>query len=143
MNIAEILKNCPVGTQLYCSLMGPVRLTGVGDLDDEYPISISSEHNSISLTADGKYYNNDDGECMLFPSKDNHDWDTFKPVIQFRPYDKVLIRDSDNEDWCCGIFSDLTSYSKPYRMIGGTLWKQCIPYNENTRTLIGTSNAGF
>lgn len=139
MNIAEILKSCPVGMQLYCSIVGSVELIGV-DLDNPYPIKVSTKHHIMSFTADGKYCDDEDGECVVFPSKDTRDWSTFKPISQFKPYDKVLIRNTDEDEWCCGIFSDLTSYSKPYRMIGGTIWAQCIPYNEDTRTLIGTSD---
>lgn len=72
-NIAEILKDCPKGTKLYSPIFGEVEL-------DEVNSSIFVRHTSnkalLAFYEDGKWHSN--GECMLFPSKDNRDWDTFQ-----------------------------------------------------------------
>lgn len=72
-NIAEILKNCPKGTKLYSSIFGEVEL-------DEVTDSIFVRHalnkTLIAFYTDGKYHSN--GECILFPSKENRDWNKFK-----------------------------------------------------------------
>ena len=75
INIAEILKDCPKGTKLYSPICGECRLVklydGLGfdvinDIDDVFNFSY-----------DGRY--NLNGECCIFPSKDNRDWNTFRP----------------------------------------------------------------
>lgn len=67
-NIAEILKNCPKGTKLYSPIFGEVEL-------DEVHSSIFVRHASnktlLAFYEDGKWHSN--GECMLFPSKENRD----------------------------------------------------------------------
>lgn len=59
---------------------------------------------------------------------------------EFKPFDKVLVRNSINNIWKCNLFShyikaDLFSYV----CVGG-LYKYCLPYNEKTAHLIGTSD---
>lgn len=79
MNIAEILKDCPKGTELYSTILGPVKLKELRNDDPEYPIVVGRNNSRIiSLTEEGKYYRNYDGECILFPSKENRDWSTFR-----------------------------------------------------------------
>lgn len=84
MNIAEILKNAPKGTKLYSPICGEVTLYEIDDKD--HSIVIQDEVDFLfSFTADGKYYDFDypNGECLLFPSKENRDWSTFKVEPQF------------------------------------------------------------
>lgn len=57
---------------------------------------------------------------------------------EFRPFDKVLVRDDDSGEWCL----DLYAYRvKPrfHRMVGGSYWKQCIPYDGN-ESLLGITD---
>ena len=85
------------------------------------------------------------GECVLFPSKEQRDWSKFKskqPKFDpntLKPFDKVLVRDKNFENWNCGVFShkDVSS-AYPYRCIGA-LYTCCIPYNDDTKYLIGTN----
>lgn len=61
-----------------------------------------------------------------------------KPEYSFKPFDKVLVRDSDDEDWSCNFFS----YMEDSQAIcTGTYWLQCLPYNEETAKLIGTTKS--
>ena len=64
-------------------------------------------------------------------------------IEYFKPFDKVLVRDSNIEYWRCDFFSTyLNSYSpyshSPYGSIGGWV-SQCVPYNEETAHLLGTT----
>ena len=54
-----------------------------------------------------------------------------------KPFDKVLGRDSDNESWRVDFFSHMNQ--ETFICIG-TFWKYCIPYNEKTAKLIGTTD---
>lgn len=84
INIAEILKNVPKGTKLYCPLIGEVTFSEI-DENIALPIIVEDCHGfEVTFTNDGKYCTNyKDSECMLFPSKENRDWSTFKVEPEF------------------------------------------------------------
>ena len=78
IDLTKILKDCPGGTKLYSTLCGEVKLIRVEKFKDAYPIGIkNSRGDTFWLTQDGKYVYGFDGECVLFPSKDQHDWNKF------------------------------------------------------------------
>ena len=61
-------------------------------------------------------------------------------ITTLKPFDKVLIRDSDTQKWSASLFSycdGLKSYK--YTCINGSGFKQCIPYEGNEH-LLGTTN---
>ena len=76
---------------------------------------------------------------MLFPSKENRDWNTFKveKSYEFKPFDKVLVRHNKNANWVCDYFSH--KYKDGYTCSGGIIWDYCIPYNDDTKHLVGTN----
>lgn len=59
---------------------------------------------------------------------------------RFEPFQKVLTRDKEENDWIADFFSH---YDKdqdfPYVCVGAK-WKYCIPYNDSTKHLLGTSD---
>lgn len=61
-----------------------------------------------------------------------------KKECDFNPFDKVLVRDDDGV-WFAGIFSHLRGDGQ-FFCAGGNLWEQCLPYNDKTAYLLGTSN---
>ena len=61
-----------------------------------------------------------------------------KEEYKFKPFDKVLVRDDDGI-WFAGIFSHLRKDGE-FICVGAGLWEQCIPYNEKTEHLLGTSD---
>ena len=57
-----------------------------------------------------------------------------------QPFDKVLTRDTDNENWACNIFSHITYRSAyPYVCVW-TSYNMVIPYNKDTKHLVGTTD---
>ena len=77
INIAEILKDCPKGTKLYSSLFGNVILE---EVDTTCIATIKIKYNSNNCTKfckTGLYYNYEDAECLLFPSREMRDWTKF------------------------------------------------------------------
>ena len=77
LNLAEILKNCPKGTKLYSTVFGYVFFKRIDDCAI-YPIVISCKNGNVeNFTNDGKIIIDYDGECTLFPSKDQRDWNKF------------------------------------------------------------------
>ena len=149
MNIAEILKKCPKGTKLYSPVYGEVEFVEVVDNRDDYYISCVNKRGFYeSFAIDGRLLPFiPDTECMLFPSKDQRDWNKFvvpdqvneqKPKTELKPFDKVLVRDDDGREWRCDIFSHL-GYKGGVFICFTTWWKQCIPYEGNEH-LLGTTN---
>ena len=64
-----------------------------------------------------------------------------KPTCPFKPFDKVLIRDSKKQIWIANYFSLYNEEDKdyPYVCMGGS-YCYCIPYNEHTAHLLGTTD---
>lgn len=148
MNIAEILKNCPKGLKLYSSIPGEVELVCVNEYSDRYPIYCKAKNGKdVTFTSDGRIlFEYPDAECVLFPSKDQRDWSKFgvpdkvpnqETKSQFKPFDKVLVRDSDDGVWECDFFSHMTQNG--FYICISTFWEQCIPYEGNEH-LLGTTN---
>ena len=88
LNLVKILKDCPSGTKLYSPVYGDVELEKVIQVEDDflssieddiYPIKIKLNNNSLdNFTKDGRMFADYNGECMLFPSKEQRDWSKFK-----------------------------------------------------------------
>ena len=97
INIAEILKDKPVGLKLYSPTFGYIKFNGIHK-DKVY--FYSEDTNVHSVKPNGKMY--DSGECIIFPSKKIHDWSKFA----WKKGD-VLIR--TNSEYCIGIFDEWTS----------------------------------
>lgn len=78
MNIAEILKHCPKGTKLYSLVDGEVTLENIISIG-QYTIEVATDDGDIKYyTKDGSYFTNrPNGECVLFPSKEQRDWSKF------------------------------------------------------------------
>lgn len=68
-----------------------------------------------------------------------------KPKCEFKPFDKVLCRNSKDDTWEADFFARLTRKEIDYTQSGkylcvGDLWMYCIPYNEETAHLLGTTD---
>ena len=147
LNLVEILKNCPEGTKLYSTTYGDVEFIRVNQNDNVYyPIEIKLSDDSInSVTTDGRlceYYN---GECTLFPSREQRDWSKFNPKKPkfdpktLKPFDKVLVRDINSEKWKIQLFSHIIKDCFPYEYhCIGSCYNFCIPNNDDTKHLVGT-----
>lgn len=147
LNLVEILKDCPKGTKLYTLISGEVYLNRVCCNNDDYPIGVSCDISGngieLSFAKDGRYYTEcEDGECILFPSKDQRDWSKFKPKepkfdpYSLQEYDKVLVRDYNDRGWTAMLFSHINA--KGNVIVAGCAWEQVIPYNDDTKHLVGT-----
>ena len=138
INIAEKLKNAPKGTKLYSPIFGECILYDA----TSYGISVK-DCTGTSRTFDcyGRYYPML-GECTLFPHKDKWHWDNFtiKKEDDFKPFDKVVVRETYGAKWSVNFFSNYeygTDY--PYRCLNDVYFC-CLPYNEETAKLIGTTD---
>lgn len=97
----------------------PILITGVGDTYYWFPTK-----NSIKV----------------LPIAEQDDWELVPhkfDVTTLKPFDKVLTRANDNENWVCNLYSH---HIKDYYVVLNTeLVRQCIPYEQN-KHLLNTSN---
>lgn len=230
INIAEILKDCPMGMKLYSPLFGNVELFSVSENNIPIKVRISKgrTYDYYTFTSEGYHYvGYYDAECLLFPSREMRDWSKFfkpgdvaielcngcgvlveewaddsytsfkasvfqlkkggfakrdkrvisidgfvkasdeqrdkfiadmekyfggkynpdtlqaepvKPIWAFKPFDKVLIRDSKKQKWIANYFSFYNEEEKgyPYVCMDGS-YRFCIPYEGNEH-LLGTTD---
>ena len=147
LNLVEILKDCPKGTKLYSTIYGEGEFYGIEN-GLEFPVTyVKSDGSFGSVTAQGLVLACYDGECTLFPSREQRDWSKFKvkkPRFSpktLRPFDKVLRRDTCTQNWECEFFSHIDDGSDNYPYITiTTANKFCIPYNDDTKHLVGTTD---
>ena len=146
IDLTKILKDCPKGTKLYSTIYGEVEFDRIKE-GDEYSIIFTTESGSVAtVTSDGKHYNYFDGDCTLFPSKEQRDWSKFTASWYkkykfdpktLHPFDKVLVRDDSISTWKPDHFG--YKANKTFCRCVGSYFIQCIPYNDDTMHLVGTA----
>ena len=151
IDLTKILKYCPKGKKLYSPLVGEVEFERILD-DSAYPVStLYNNGRALSFTSEGIYYDDagEEAECLLFPSKDQRDWSKFEAPWykkeRFDPktlqqFDKVLVRYTHSNPWRCSLFSHIETdrHLFPYATCGGN-YSCCIPFNDDTKHLVGTN----
>lgn len=88
INVAELLKDCPQGMELYSPIFGKVYLDKIRP---HLAIVVTTDKEQGDFKEeflyDGRYGMN--GECMLFPSKGKTTWEGFVPPREFKDGDIV------------------------------------------------------
>lgn len=92
INIAELLKDCPKGMELDCTMYEGAELDCVTN-DKKYPVKITIKDDidgdiAISLTKNGGYSTLHNAKCVIFP-KGKTTWKGFVPPCQFKDGDIV------------------------------------------------------
>lgn len=65
---------------------------------------------------------------------------TIDKECEFKPFDRVLVRDKDNEKWKADFFSHIQDENLYYFSTICGSWRQCIPYEGNEH-LVGTCDS--
>ena len=153
INLCEILRDCPEGTKFYSYIFGEeTYLKGITlHQGDPRPILIYGKYGvgqNYCLSRKGHPYADNYGECCIFPSKEMRDWSKFTaPWLKkerfdpktLKPFDKVLGGDYGLK-WGVDFFSHTCNDEyHPYRCVGN-IYKYCIPYNDETKHLVGTKD---
>ena len=167
IDLTKILKDCPMGWKFYSSVYGEVEfktiefeqlkpiynpntLISPSSLfeKDPHPIKFIAQDVKSSVSKAGEHIKGK-GECTFFPSRDQRDWSKFSaPWYKkekfdpktLQPFDRVIASSYCDDEWECDIFSHINQeYSFPYVCIG-PVWKCCIPYNDETKHLVGTTD---
>ena len=146
IDLTKILKNCPKGTKFYSTIFGEVEFLGFYE-DEGYKITIKKNFDIAYITKDGRYLSGFNGECTLFPSKDQRDWSKFTaPWYKkekfdpntLQPFDKVLVK--IGSFWQIELFSHIWKNSIEYQyQCSRSRYDICIPYNDDTKYLVGTN----
>ena len=166
IDLTKILKDCPIGWKFYSSVYGDVEFLGVSHCcpvplhgqDDElylmedlmrkkYPIRIKSRFGEYDVSHKGKLRVGA-GECTLFPSRDQRDWSKFTaPWYKkgkfdpktLNPFDRVLVRNYKTMKWRCDHFSHFDGCNYNPCIASCCSYMFCIPYNDDTKHLVGTT----
>lgn len=138
INIEEILKDCPNGqAKVWCDAYGYaiaiVKPSGINIIaqNDNATTNFWVDQNGC---LDKELY--PDGTCIIWPSKDNHDWSTFKaPHKHFEPFQKVLRAYwyEDSFKWVLDLYSHYDEDFHQHMMVSGVtkMDDQVIPYEGN------------
>lgn len=154
IDLTKILDGCPAGTEFYHSEYGRVYFLYI-NTNYVYSIRFTTFNDSkeSGVTCEGIcniYYN---GECVFFPSKDQRDWSKFvrfwdKPEVKrfdqktWKSGDEVLFRLGETTPWRYSLFSHMFSDDFGHEVVYTTdgLALLCIPYNDETKHLRGTTD---
>lgn len=121
-----------------------VALTASGE------ITIPTSHGIWCRKDSGVKYATEEEKKQLFSAleKEGKAWDAEKKAIvdlpkkcEFKAMDWCLMRDK-KETWklCQFSFFDDGDYEAPYNAVGGNWFDECIPYNEETKHILGTTD---
>ena len=114
-----------------------------------------SETNSLKhgdffgQTADFRLATEEEKQKLFDAIKENgNEWDSEKKeikkieskfnILTLQPFDKVLVRGNNCGTWFTDIYSHFCEKNNEFSCVGGTT-TQCVPYNDETKHLIGTT----
>lgn len=134
-----LVKEIKCGERVYyhaCMINGNVYIKGT---EDEY----------YGIVSDIDRLATDTEKLQFFDAlaKKGKRWDVgkkqivdLKPKVELKPFDKVLVRDAADDAWHIDLFERMqNSRVYPYMCLN-RVWNFCIPYNENTKHLLGTTD---
>ena len=156
LDLTKILKYCPKGWKFYTSVWGEVEFKGFSSESVDFLFdSIVGNIVDVHININGTYCGL--GECIIFPSKEQRDWskftapwykkDKFDPKT-LKSFDKILVRRYD-DIWTANLLSHYYDVIHPiehdihyleFMTISNGTYRWCIPYNDETKHLVGTSN---
>ena len=149
INLCEILKDCPDGTELWSDNYGIVKFVTVSTEWDT-PIRVELTNGFIArYTEEGWCDKRFPANCLLWPSRDCRDWSKFTaPWLKkerfdpktLKPFDKVIAMNDLNGIWHIQYFSHIEeNCAYPFFCLCNN-YAYCIPYNDDTKHLVGTTD---
>ena len=137
-NLAKILKYYPKGTKLYSPIYGEVLLDSV---QSKSIYTLAKTNNGATLVVEfnhlGRlYYEFSNSECVLFPSKDQRDWDKFRipakkgDIMMFYDKSAVFMIDAMTDNYVT-----IIAYVDKYSIFrtGGRILLNYIPASEDMK----------
>ena len=151
IDLTKILKNCPKGWKFWSPIFGEVEFERNYENKGFFNVSLVEDGTEWSFVYDATIFlgNIKSREIMLYPSKEQRDWskftapwykeDRFDPKT-LKPFQRVLVRDSNIDVWQCEMFSHFCSRETTYPFFCcGSPYYYCIPYNSETEHILGTT----
>lgn len=149
IDLTKILKDCPKRWKFWSPLFGEVEFVkhyenrgffNVHSVGDGTDWSFTYNATIILCCVESK-------EIMIYPSREQRDWskftapwykkERFDPKT-LQPFDRVLVRNGKTVKWKCEHFSYFESYDDP--CMASISYAYCIPYNDDTKHLVGTED---
>ena len=143
LDLVGILRNVPRGTKLYSPVCGECELNQIILPDSELPLiecrTFGDHSTLVHFSSDGKYCGYENGECMLFPSKNDRYWLHFHIETHktFKPYQKVLVKehlkDCESYVWVTAEYSHYDEDTKRHYCSGACSFAddEILPYSGN------------
>ena len=148
IDLTKILKDCQEGTEFWRDIFGKVQFLQVNDCFDRPILVRRADGFIIPYTKEGWDNIIFPGSCLLWPSKDCRDWskftvpkkDKFNPKT-LKPFDRVLVRDDGSCEWKINFYSHKIEGVFPFNFkCVSSVYIYCIPYNDDTKHLVGTTD---
>ena len=170
INLTKILKDCPKGWKFYSSVYGEVKFETIEFQrlkyrynsymptcnhqiveEDPRPIKFTVQDIEYCVSSAGEHIKGK-GECTFFPSKDQRDWSKFTAPWykkeKFDPktlqvFDRVLVKISNESfnTWYADFVAEPAHIKNETPLIlGAKEANMVIPYNEETKHLVGTTD---
>lgn len=99
--LIDMLKDS-VGEEFYTSSHGIVVLHKISG--NVISVRKPASNVNIVLNYDGSFHS--DGECILFPSKENRDWNTYKPKVKFEIGEPCWVKVRSIFGWDLKFYTD-------------------------------------
>ena len=153
IDLTKILKDCPIGWEFYSSIYGNVNFRRIKNNTDCPIVFFFIDKEGItmhrSVTKQGLDEPWCEGECTFFPSREQRDWSKFTAPWykkgKFDPntlkaFDRVLVRNYKTTKWRCDHFSHFDGGNYNPCIASCCSYTFCIPYNDDTKHLVGTTD---
>ena len=120
--IVDTVKDTYITTIVYCNSANKILL------------NINVHEDCIPASEDMKE------KLFAAMNKEGYTWDgkTLKKKSQFKPFEKVLVRDSEEEKWRCIFYSYFEPSNIYHHITTSGAYKMCIPFEGNEH-LVGTT----
>ena len=151
INLLKILKDCPDGTEFWSPLYGVVQFCCL-DEDRNRILTILKNNILMDFNSDATLtlHTIKSPDVMIYPSEDQRDWNKFTApwykkekfdIKTLQPFDKILVRDDSNGKWVCTLFSHINDepYTRFVCQASESAYIYVIPYNDDTKHLVGTT----
>lgn len=136
INIAEILKDAPVGTKLWSPVCGEVELRRVY-IDNINCVSRGyvEKLDFDEFGLDFRFSDAEDAECILFPSKNHRTWRDFKAPWKhkiFEAFQKVIVAAFTGR-WRVDFYSHYSEEFQEHVVMTGSSYtdREVMPYEGN------------
>ena len=147
IDLTKILKNCPEGTKLWSDDYGIVYFMCIDKIFDESVLTKRPDGYIAAYTKQGWCTADFPANCLLWPSENCRDWSKFNaPWYKKEKFDPKTLKEFDRIlgwnpgtcKWECNLFSNINDYAEFNFKCFGVSYKYCIPYNDDTKHLLGT-----